>query len=322
MRTLVTGCAGFIGSHLVDSLVADGHEVIGIDCFNDNYHRRQKLTNLRHVSDWDGFEFIPIDLARGDLRGIADECELIFHLAAEPGVRSSWGARYENYLRNNVLATQHVLEAVKHRTDVRVVYASSSSVYGNALARPTKEDTPLHPVSPYGQTKAAMEHLCELYLLSHGVDVVGLRYFTVYGPRQRPDMAFHLFSRALLEGQPINVYGDGLQTRDFTYVDDVVRATRAAAGAQLGEHRIFNIGGGSPASLREVLTILRQVAGRDVDVVYGQTERGDVRDTAADASRARAELGFEPQVALADGLASQFAWMRDFVESAAVGDAR
>ena len=312
-RALVTGCAGFIGSQLVESLLADGIAVVGIDCFNDNYSRALKLSNLRHLSEWDAFEFVPIDLARGDLADIVGECDVVYHLAAEPGVRSSWGARYENYLRNNVLATQHLLETVKERPDVRFVYASSSSVYGDSAVMPTHEDVVLRPLSPYGQTKASMELLCELYRLSHGVDTVGLRYFTVYGPRQRPDMAFHRFCRAALTGAPITVFGDGHQTRDFTFVADIVAATRAAARAPL-THRVLNVGGGSPASIREAIDIIGSLLGRPIDVTYTDPERGDVRDTAADATRARNELGFSPSVSLPEGLAAELSWLQTLVE--------
>ncbi|MEA2123317.1 MAG: hypothetical protein QOI80_99, partial [Solirubrobacteraceae bacterium] len=186
MRALVTGCAGFIGSHLTESLLSDGHDVLGIDCFNDNYGRSAKLDNLAHAQEWDGFEFVPIDLARGDLADVVAESEVVYHLAAEPGVRSSWGGRFDTYLRNNVLATQHLLEAAREHPPARFVYASSSSIYGQAETLPTREDATPQPHSPYGTTKLAGEHMCSLYFANHGVPTVSLRYFTVYGPRQRP----------------------------------------------------------------------------------------------------------------------------------------
>jgi UDP-glucose 4-epimerase len=308
-RVLVTGCAGFIGSHLAESLLGDGAQVIGIDCFNDNYGRRQKLANLQHLTSWDRFEFTPIDLARGDLNEIVAESELVFHLAAEPGVRTSWGSRYEQYLRNNVLATQHLLEALRDTAGTRIVYASSSSVYGDAEVRPTSEASPLRPRSPYGQTKAAMEYLCDLYAANFGVDTVGLRYFTVFGPRQRPDMAFYRICDAALRGSEFTVFGDGRQTRDFSYVGDVVAATRAAAVAEIGSARIFNIGGGSPASLREALQMVEQISGRTLRVSYEGGEHGDVRDTAADTSLAREHLGFSPSGDLLTGLEAEFGWL-------------
>lgn len=308
-RVLVTGCAGFIGSHLAESLLTDHAEVIGIDCFNDNYGRRDKLRNLRHLTNWDEFEFTPIDLARGALEDVVCECDLVLHLAAEPGVRTSWGNRYEQYLRNNVLATQHLLEALRATPETRFVYASSSSVYGDCDELPTRETATLRPRSPYGQTKAAMEHLCNLYRMNFGLDTVGLRYFTVFGPRQRPDMAFHRICLAALSGHEFTVFGDGRQTRDFTYVSDVVAATRAAALADVGEQRLFNVGGGTPASLREAIDVISTAASRTVRVRYEQPERGDVRDTAADTTLARNLLGFAPAVSLANGLASELEWL-------------
>src|ERR687891_67830 len=230
MRALVTGCAGFIGSHLTESLLEDGHEVLGVDCFNDNYARSQKLANLRAALDFDSFRFARCDLAEVDASLLLDGCDAVFHQAAEPGVRSSWGARFETYVRNNVSATQRLLEAaLPLREQIRFVYASSSSVYGDAATLPTPEDTPPRPLSPYGVTKLSAEQLCVLYHANHGLQTVALRYFSVYGPRQRPDMAFNRFCRAALADEPVTLFGDGRQTRDFTYVADVVAATRAAA---------------------------------------------------------------------------------------------
>lgn len=308
-RALVTGAAGFIGSHLAEALLGTGMEVRGVDCFNDNYGRSQKLQNLRHLSAWENFEFVPVDLARGSVRHLTDDCELVFHLAAEPGVRTSWGDRYEQYLRNNVLATQHLLEAIRGSPAIRFVYASSSSVYGETRVRPTPESEMPHPRSPYGQTKLAMEHLCELYHDNFGVDVIGLRYFTVYGPRQRPDMAFHRVCAALLEQQPFVVFGDGRQTRDFTYVGDIVAATLAAAVCDSNGQRIVNLGGGSPASLTDAVRLVEELAGRSLEVRYVKSEHGDVRDTAADTTLAQQMLSFAPQVGLASGLERQFKWL-------------
>ena len=308
-RALVTGCAGFIGSHLAETLLADNIEVLGIDRFNDNYGRPQKLRNLRHLTSWERFEFAPIDLARGALSDLVSECDVVFHLAAEPGVRTSWGGRYEQYLRNNVLATQHLLEALRETDGTRVVYASSSSVYGDTEVRPTPESTQLRPRSPYGQTKAAMEHLCDLYATNFGVDAVGLRYFTVFGPRQRPDMAFYRICRAALDGTEFTVLGDGGQTRDFTFVGDIVAATLLAATVDTHAERVFNIGGGSPASLRDAIELVRELSGDRLNVRYEQAEHGDVRDTAADTAKARAVLGFDPVVSLAEGLQTEFEWL-------------
>jgi UDP-glucuronate 4-epimerase len=309
MRALVTGCAGFIGSHLTEALLEDGDSVLGIDCFNDNYARPQKLRNLERASDWDQFEFVPIDLSRGSLEDEVAACDVVFHLAAEPGVRSSWGSRFDWYLRNNVLATQHLLEAAKAWPDKPFVFASSSSIYGQAEKLPTREtDTP-QPFSPYGTTKLAAEHLCRLYHGNYGVPTVILRYFSVFGPRQRPDMAFSKFCRAALHGQPVTVFGDGRQTRDFTYVGDVVTATRAALGAPRAVGGVYNIGGGSRIALLHALDLIQQFAGRRLEVTHLPPQEGDVRDTGADTARARADLGYRPQIGFEDGLRAQFEWV-------------
>jgi UDP-glucuronate 4-epimerase len=315
VRALVTGCAGFIGSHLTEALLADGVEVIGIDCFNDNYQRPPKLRNLGHqAKDWDAFEFVPIDLSLGDLEEIVAEADVIYHLAAEPGVRASWGARFERYVRNNVVATQHLLEAAKPFPDTRFVYASSSSVYGDAETFPTPESVTPRPVSPYGMTKLSGEHLCNLYTANHGLSIVALRYFTVYGPRQRPDMAFHRFCQAALEDKPITVFGDGRQTRDFTFVEDIVAGTLAAGTADVESGRVYNLGGGSQTSVRETLESISELAGRELNVSYGEREHGDVRDTSADTSAARRDLGFEPATTLRQGLAAEFEWLKETLE--------
>lgn len=311
MNAVVTGCAGFIGSHLTETLLERGDAVVGIDCFNDNYGRTQKLANLRNVREWDSFDFVPVDLARGDLAELTEGCDVVYHLAAEPGVRSGWGPRYGHFVRNNILATQHLLDALKGRDDVRLVFASSSSVYGEAAQRPTPEAAERQPISPYGQTKLSAEHLCHLYGESYGIDTVCLRYFTVFGPRQRPDMAFNVFGRAALAGRSLTVFGNGHQTRDFTYVGDVVEGTLSAAEAILEHHRTFNIGGGAPASIRTVLALLRTMVGHDLQVSFLPIERGDVRDTAADVRRAQDLLDYRPRTSLEAGLTAQMEWMRD-----------
>jgi UDP-glucuronate 4-epimerase len=308
MRALVTGCAGFIGSHLTESLLDDGSGVIGIDCFNDNYGRPEKLRNLRRVSDWDNFEFAPIDLARGDLADIVGECEVVFHLAAEPGVRASWGRRFESYVRNNVMATQHLLEAASAQELQRFVYASSSSIYGQAERLPTSEDVLPRPFSPYGMTKLSGEHLCLAYHANYGVPAVTLRYFSVYGPRQRPDMAFNRFCRAALQGERIQVLGDGRQTRDFTFVADVVEATRAAATIPNLEGRVYNIGGGARVRLSQAISVLEDLAGKPIGVDHFPALPGDVRDTGADIAKAKTELDYEPVTDLRKGLSAQLEW--------------
>jgi UDP-glucose 4-epimerase len=306
---VVTGCAGFIGSHLTESLLEDGHSVLGVDCFNDNYPRGDKFANLARAGEHERFRLLTADLVDVDADALLDGADVVFHLAGEPGVRASWGPRFDRYTHHNVKATQRLLEAARG-TAVKFVYASSSSVYGDALTLPTREDATPRPLSPYGVTKLAAEHLCVLYGTEHDVDTVALRYFSVYGPRQRPDMAFRRFCQAVVCGHAIEVFGDGRQTRDFTYVGDIVAATRAAASAQVARGRVFNIGGGNRTSLRCALEVLAGVAGRPLDVRYGERESGDVQDTGADTSRAAAELGFSPSTSLREGLAAELAWVR------------
>lgn len=309
MTVLVTGCAGFIGSHLTEALLAQGHRVTGLDCFNDNYDQELKRANLSRAADWEGFRFAAVNLVDDDLAPHLEGARAVFHLAGEPGVRTSWGGSYRRYLDNNILATQRLLEALKESPNTRVVYASSSSVYGEATMFPTPEQAPTAPISPYGQTKLSAEHLCHVYRANYGLDAVSLRYFTVFGPRQRPDMAFHIFCKAVLEGRPLTVFGDGSQTRDFTYVGDIVAGTIAASTAPLDGERTFNLGGGSPDSLRNALALIGEISGRELEIEYRDTERGDVRDTLADTTRARELLGFAPATSLAEGLAAEFAWI-------------
>jgi len=310
MRALVTGCAGFIGSNLTEALLERGHDVVGVDCFNDNYARPQKLDNLAGAMDHRGFQFVPIDLARGDVHDLVSEVDVTFHLAAEPGVRASWGGRFETYVRNNILATQELLEAAKDWPDKRFVFASSSSVYGQAERFPTPETVLPQPYSPYGVTKLAAEHLCQMYHGNHGVDAVILRYFSAYGPRQRPDMAFHAFCRAALNGGPVTVFGDGLQTRDFTFVEDVVRATLAAAEAPDVAGLVINVGGGAQVSVNEALHVIEELSGRKLDVRYDARQSGDVRDTCADSTLARERLGLAPETDWHEGLRRQWEWMQ------------
>jgi UDP-glucuronate 4-epimerase len=308
-RVLVTGCAGFIGSHLSERLLESGCEVVGVDCFNDNYGRDQKLLNLEAARSWDNFDFLPLDLARGDLADLVDGCDAVFHMAAEPGVRASWGGRFETYVRNNVLATQLLLEATKG-TETRFVYASSSSVYGQAETYPTTEKTTPKPFSPYGVTKLAAEHLCLTYWQNFGVPTVSHRFFTVYGPRQRPDMAFTRFLKALHGGEQISVYGDGHQSRDFTYIDDIVTALVESSIRDEAVGEVFNLGGGSQITVLEVLDLMREITGTEPNVVHLDAQAGDVRMTGADTSHARNLIGFDPQYSVAAGIAKQYEWVR------------
>ena len=307
---MVTGVAGFIGSHLAERLLAEGYEVIGVDCFTDYYPRSIKEANLQTLRRRPGFRFLPLDLRTAELAPLLDGVTYIFHQAAQAGVRASWGAEFELYIGHNVLATQRLLEAVKEAGSGvhRFIFASSSSVYGEARELPVREDCLLRPYSPYGVTKLAAEHLCMLYHRNFGLPTVSLRYFTVYGPRQRPDMAFHRFIKALLSGQPLEIYGDGEQTRDFTFISDAVQANLLAM--QRGDDgRVYNIGGGSRVTVNETIRLLERITGRSAKVEYRPPQHGDVRDTWADTSRARAELGFQPQVSLEEGLRAEVEWL-------------
>ena len=308
MRALVTGGAGFIGSHLSERLLAQGAEVVAIDCFTDYYPRALKERNISALRQQRGYQFVERTIADADLPALLDGVSQVFHLAAQAGVRKSWGRDFQIYTALNVDATQILLEACVGRPIDRLVYASSSSVYGDDAALPMVEDALPQPVSPYGVTKLAAEHLCQLYHRNHGVPAVSLRYFTVYGPRQRPDMGFNRFFSAVLDGRPVVQYGDGLQTRDFTYVADAVTAT-ATAAVRGTPGRVYNIGGGSRVSLREVFEMIGRVSGRPVAIDYQPAQKGDMRDTFADTSRARADLGFAPSVSLEQGLRDMFLWM-------------
>jgi UDP-glucose 4-epimerase len=308
MKALVTGTAGFIGSTLSTALTDRGAEVVGIDCFTDSYARDIKESNLADLKTRPSFRFVEARLQDVDMDALLDGVTHVFHLAAQAGVRGSWGDQFRSYTSHNVDATQRLLEALKGRAIARVVYASSSSVYGDVAKIPFQETAYLQPLSPYGVTKLAAEHLCHLYHVNHQVPTVSLRYFTVYGPRQRPDMGFHRFIRAALLGQPITLFGDGEQTRDFTFVDDIVAATMAAAerGHPGG---IYNIGGGSRVTINQVLDMIARITGRTLDIRRLPAEKGDMRDTFADSSRAQAELGFSPSHSLEDGLKAECAWL-------------
>jgi nucleoside-diphosphate-sugar epimerase len=308
VKALVTGTAGFIGSHLTGALLDRGAEVVGIDCFTDYYPRAIKESNLAASSGRPGFTFVEAALQDVDLPGLLDGVTHVFHLAAQAGVRKSWGRDFGIYTGNNVDASQQLLEACVGRPLHRFVYASSSSVYGDNATIPMREDALPQPVSPYGVTKLAAEQLCYLYHVNHGVPATSVRYFTVYGPRQRPDMAFNRFIRAALCGQPITLYGDGEQTRDFTFVGDAVAAT-IAAGERGVPGRAYNIGGGSRVSVNHVLEIIGKLMGKPLDVRREAVQKGDMRDTFADTSLARADLGFAPSVSLEEGLEAEYRWL-------------
>jgi len=297
MRYVVTGAAGFIGSHLSEALLADGHEVVAVDCFTDYYAPAEKEENAGAL------DVRRLDLAEDtlDLAGI----DAVFHLAGQPGVRS-FGEAFPLYVRRNVLATQKVFEACA-AAGVRVVFASSSSVYGDAESYPTREDATPRPLNPYGMTKLACEQLAYAYGRSFGLDVIALRYFTVYGPRQRPDMFFRRVCERLLDGRPFQIYGTGEQSRSFTYVGDVVAATRtvlerAPSGAT------YNVGGGDEASMLEAIALFEEISGRSLAVEHEGVVKGDMARTSADISRIRDDTGWEPQTPLRDGLAAMWSW--------------
>jgi len=308
MNALVTGAAGFIGSHLSAALLDSGASVIGVDCFTDYYPRPLKEANLATVKDRQGFKFVQGALQEMDLKPLLAGVTHVFHLAAQAGVRKSWGQDFDVYTRNNIEATQRLLEALAGAPIERFVYASSSSVYGDEVLLPMKEDAYPQPLSPYGVSKLAAEHLAHLYWVNHGVPAVSLRYFTVYGPRQRPDMGFQRFFTAVQQGKPITVYGDGEQTRDFTFVADAVAAT-IAAGHQGVPGRVYNIGGGSRVTLNHVLDLISKVTGKPVAIQREPDQKGDMRHTYADTSAARRDLGFAPRVTLEEGLTQQYRWM-------------
>ncbi len=309
MRALVTGVAGFIGSTLGERLIADGAEVVGLDCFTDYYPRSVKERNLVTLRQHPGFTFVESRIQDADLSAILSGCTHVFHLAAQAGVRKSWGRDFSVYTINNIEATQVLLESIAALKHIeRVVYASSSSVYGDLVEMPMRETALPQPVSPYGVTKLAAEQLCYLYYINHQVPAVSLRYFTVYGPRQRPDMGFHKFLRAAIKQQPLSLFGDGEQTRDFTYVHDAVSATIAAASKGIPGH-VYNIGGGSRVSMNQVLEIIGRVSGRQLKIHRDEAQKGDMRHTYADTTFARRDLGFAPRVGLEEGLAAEFQWL-------------
>jgi UDP-glucuronate 4-epimerase len=307
-RVLVTGVAGFIGCHLAEALLNDGAEVVGLDCLTEYYSPELKLANVEPLLASPSFTFIKEDLNSAELD--LDGVDVVYHLAAQPGVRNSWGDAFSEYLRCNLQATQRLLDlCVAGSRRPRVVFASSSSVYGDAKSLPVREDDAKAPASPYGVTKLTAEMLCWAYVHAHDLDITAIRPFTVYGPRQRPDMAFSKFISALGAGRAAEVYGDGSQTRDFTYVSDMVEAFILAA-KRGAKGKAYNVGGGTRASLGECLQMIGRALGVSVVTVGGPRAKGDVSDTHADITRAREELGYSPRVGLEDGIARQVRWAR------------
>jgi len=313
LRVVVTGAAGFIGSHLSERLIADGHDVLGLDSFTDYYSRDSKEQNLAAARAHRNFTFHELDLVVADLEAALEGADVVYHLAGQPGVRPSWGHQFDRYARDNILATQRLLEHLKGSRLKRLVFAGSSSVYGDAESFPTRESALPRPVSPYGVTKLAAEHLAFLYTRNFGLPVVSVRYFTVYGPRQRPDMAFSRFMSGLAAGESIEVYGDGEQTREFTYVSDAVEGTIKAAAADVAG-QVFNLGGGSRVTINKVLSTLEEISGLEVRRKELPLAPGDPRHTGASINLARERLAWEPRVGLHDGLKRQWEWLRETPE--------
>ncbi|NEO32916.1 MAG: NAD-dependent epimerase/dehydratase family protein [Symploca sp. SIO3C6] len=313
---IVTGAAGFIGSHLVETLLSQGERVIGVDQFNDYYDPRLKRKNVALFEAHPAFELVEGNIQDLDWQTLLKDVEVIYHQAAQAGVRASWGKGFQAYTERNINATQILLESAKDAPQLkRLVFASTSSVYGNAETLPTSESICPQPVSPYGITKLAAERLCQLYYQNFNVPFTALRYFTVYGPRQRPDMAFHKFFKAVIADEAIPIYGDGQQTRDFTFISDAVAANLAAAKAPEAVGQVFNIGGGSRVVLADVLDTMEQIVGRKIRRNHIERAMGDARHTAADVSKAKKLIGYQPQVTLAEGLSKEWEWIKSLYGS-------
>lgn len=309
MKILVTGVAGFIGSHLAERLLDNGHQVIGLDCFTDYYARWIKEKNLSSLLPHPSFEFIEADINKIELTSLLKKVDVVFHLAAQAGVRASWGKSFDEYLRHNIAATQKLLETAKDLSLKKIIYASSSSVYGATTELPMRESSPCWPYSPYGVTKLAGEHLCLLYYKNYGLPCVSLRFFTVYGPRQRPDMAFHKFFYSLLNNQPLTIYGTGEQTRDFTYISDIIDGIMASLDhGQPGE--VYNLGGGHQIMLKEIFPLLEKITGLKIKINYLESQSGDVPHTLASIDKASHDLNYRPHYSLEEGLKAEWEWVK------------
>jgi len=311
MKALVTGTAGFIGSTLTEKLLKEGYEVIGVDCFIDYYPRKLKEKNMESFIDNDNFTFIEKNILELDLKELLKDIDYIFHQSAQAGVRASWGEDFEIYSDNNIMGTQKLLEAAKESNIKKFIYASSSSVYGDTDNLPMKETNRLQPVSPYGVSKLAAENLCYLYYKNFNVPTVSLRYFTVFGERQRPDMAFHIFIKAILEDKKLIIFGDGKQSRNFTHVDDIIKTNILAAESDV-KGEIFNIGGdGERVVLNDAISLMEEIIGKKAKREYQSVVKGDVKHTSADCSKARKMLNYNPEVSFKEGLKREIEFLKE-----------
>jgi len=313
MKCLVTGAAGFIGSNLSKKLLSLGYDVTGIDSFSDYYPRKIKEANIAGLLKHKKFSFVEGDLNGIDIKKLASGASVIFHKAAQPGVRKSWGSDFSIYIRDNIRATQRLLENVKDMPLDKLIYASSSSVYGDIRSLPMKEASPTRPVSPYGVTKLAAEHLCYLYHKNFGLPFAALRYFTVYGPGQRPDMAFHMFLKHIILNEEIIIFGDGKQTRDYTFISDVVQANIRAMDKN-AEGGIYNIGGHARITVLDVLDMLRDITGKKIKVKFIEKQKGDMKHTYSDITRAKKYLKYSPDYSVKEGLKEEYKWLRSILK--------
>jgi len=309
MMILVTGAAGFIGSHLCEKLLTNNHHVVGADSFIGPTPPHLKLENIRNLLSNPKFTFHNVDLLTADLDELLKDIDIIYHLAGIPGVRTSWGKDFDPYVTNNILVTQRLLETAKNHPIHKFIYASTSSVYGEMSGK-IKEDASLVPLSPYGITKLTGEHLCNVYRNVHGVPIVKLRFFTVYGPRQRPDMAFHRFIKQILKGEPLTIFGDGTQSRDFTYIDDCIDGIEALVVKDHVIGETFNIGGKERATVNEVISIIERLSGERAKMSYLPKINGEPKHTWADIANAKSILDYNPKISLEKGLAREIDYIR------------